>query len=195
MRVFFDFEFTHLGRNAQPISLGCVSDSTSRTLYVEFSDFDQSLCSPWVTQHVLPKLRFERDGYQKQDFINGFLYRGQRSDLAYTVRMWLYGLVVESLAPGRKQHRIEFWGDVVTYDWLLMVDLLGGPEKLPPFVYYIPFDIATLLNACGVDPDVDRTEFTGFPQANRHNALEDAATIRLCYDKIIEQYVITKVAT
>jgi hypothetical protein len=49
-------------------------------------------------------------------------------------------------------------------------------------VYYIPFDLATLLKMKGVDPDISREEFAQAPpNGPKHNALWDARVIKACY--------------
>jgi hypothetical protein len=58
-------------------------------------------------------------------------------------------------------------------------------------VYYIPFDICTLFKIKGIDPDINREIFAydGIPyglEDQKHNALWDAKTIKMCYEKLIK---------
>ena len=56
MHVFFDTEFTGLTSNPRLLSIGLATD-TGATLYLEFTDgWQESACSPWVRQHILPTL-------------------------------------------------------------------------------------------------------------------------------------------
>lgn len=86
INLYFDFEFTSLSPDAQPISLGIVSDNfpwmnkldthksdfgnldiyeagtfqvKSKSFYAEFSDFDINRCDDWVKENVVSKLRFQ----------------------------------------------------------------------------------------------------------------------------------------
>jgi hypothetical protein len=73
INLYFDFEFTSLSPDAQPISLGIVSDDINKTLmppcdvyhesvnysksfYAEFTDFDINRCDDWVKENVVGKL-------------------------------------------------------------------------------------------------------------------------------------------
>lgn len=92
LNLYFDMEFTSLSPDAQPISLGIVSDeisykdyasgmeintnpilgvlsgkykekSYSKSFYAEFSDFDINRCDDWVKLNVIPKTDI---GYNKK---------------------------------------------------------------------------------------------------------------------------------
>lgn len=77
IKLFFDFEFTSLSPDAQPISLGIISQETKpcdfpevykgrdlvswneyqpKSFYAEFSDFDLNHCDDWVKENVVKKL-------------------------------------------------------------------------------------------------------------------------------------------
>lgn len=56
MQVFFDTEFTGLASSPRLLSIGLLAD-TGVTLYFEFTDgWQESACSAWVRQHILPTL-------------------------------------------------------------------------------------------------------------------------------------------
>lgn len=57
MRIYFDTEFTHLEGDTERelISAGFVAEN-GREWYAEISDFNRSLCSPFVVSTVLPLL-------------------------------------------------------------------------------------------------------------------------------------------
>ncbi len=80
---------------------------------------------------------------------------------------------------------IEIWSDCLAYDWVLFVDLFGTAFEIPRNIYYIPFDICTLMKIKGVDPDINREEFAE-TKGEKHNALHDAKVIKKCYEKLIQ---------
>jgi hypothetical protein len=81
---------------------------------------------------------------------------------------------------------VEIWADVLPYDWVLFCELFGGALHLPANVFYIPFDLATLLRCRGLDPDQDRATLAAWPSdAVRHNALSDARITADCYRKLM----------
>jgi hypothetical protein len=67
---------------------------------------------------------------------------------------------------------------------VLFNQLYGHAFNIPKNVYYIPFDICTLMKIKGVDPDINREEFAGV-NGSKHNALHDAKVIKACYEKLI----------
>lgn len=94
---------------------------------------------------------------------------------------------------------IEMWSDCLSYDWVLFNDLIAdyknGYPELPKNMNYIPFDICTLYEIKGIDPDFDRELFCADLDSNnekklnknsqKHNALYDAKVIKACYEKLI----------
>jgi hypothetical protein len=48
------------------------------------------------------------------------------------------------------------------------------------------FDICTLLQVQGIDPDISRIEFSELHIAH-HNALDDARVIKACYNKLVPE--------
>jgi len=79
------------------------------------------------------------------------------------------------------------WSDCLAYDWVLFCQLWGHAFNIPPCVYYIPFDLATLLMLKGIDPDIDRESFANMigDDGTKHNALWDALVIQKCYEKAV----------
>jgi hypothetical protein len=47
------------------------------------------------------------------------------------------------------------------------------------------FDICTLLQVQGIDPDISRIEFSELHDIAHHNALDDARVIKACYNKLV----------
>jgi hypothetical protein len=79
---------------------------------------------------------------------------------------------------------IEMWGDCLSYNWVLFVDLFGSILDLPKNIYPIPFDIVVLFKMKGLNPDKDRHEFIRERFLKKHNALHDAMVIKRCYEKL-----------
>lgn len=187
-RIFLDAEFTKLHKNADIISIGLITE-TDRMFYAESTSFGIGQCNDWVKENVLPNLILD-DGILTEHSIMAegcgeiFQIKSSIEQIAYALRAWL---------PVDKQ--IEVWGDCLSYDWVLFCDLFGGAEEIPKNIHYIPFDIATLFKAKGLDPDLDREDFTGLAETKillgenvvslkKHNALRDAVVIKECHNKL-----------
>lgn len=78
------------------------------------------------------------------------------------------------------------WSDCLSYDWVLFNELFGGAFNIPKNVYYIPFDICTMFELAGIDPDISREDFCGIKdKSKKHNALFDVKIIKACYEKLL----------
>lgn len=173
IKVFFDTEFTGLRQNTTLISIGLVAED-GRTFYAEFTDYEYGQVDDWLRANVLKNL-FLVDGEfcgVDRDYIT---LRSTSTVIRGALSMWLYSL----------GNKVEMWSDCLAYDWVLFCQLFGGAQKVPDFVYYIPFDLATLLKIKGIDPDISREVFSGLPTnaEQKHNALWDARVIKACYEK------------
>lgn len=168
MRVFFDCEFTGLHQDTTLISLGAISENGD-ALYIEFGDYDKTQIDDWLRENVIANLgKPDTDCLYAADYshIEGACY----------LKHWL-----------KRFRNVEMWSDCLAYDWVLFCELFGGgAECLPRNVYYIPFDLCTLLKVKGIDPDIHRETFAGTKGGKRHNALHDAIVIKACYEKAIE---------
>lgn len=183
-RCFFDLEFTSLHQRAEPISIGMVTDSSASTFYAEFTDYEQTFVTGWVYQNVVPKLRLDKLGTRRGAIEGSQECKGNRRTIATALLHWLLNLWQETGAGDP----LEMWGDVCAYDWVIFCEMMGGSRNLPPFVHYIPFDIATLMKLRGIDPDIDRALFAGVGDDSlRHDALQDAALCGLCYARLMEE--------
>lgn len=162
-RIFFDMEFTGLHQKTTPVSLGMVAED-GKTFYCVFADYDRAQVDGWLQENVIDNL-----------ILDGTVYFWiLRKDAAPLIAGWL-----AQFGP------VEMWGDCLAYDWVLFCELFGGgAECLPKNVYYIPFDLCTLLLVKGKDPDVNRREFAGLPKTVKHNALDDASCIWECWKKL-----------
>ncbi len=180
MKIFFDTEFTGLHQNTTLISIGCITE-TGQTFYAEFGDFDDSQVDSWVRDNVIKHLKFH--GKEKKEWCNNETLEAG-TDNAKTECYGNKKFVTDCLKEWFKQFdKVEMWSDCLAYDWVLFNELFGHAFNIPKNVYYIPFDICTLFKVSGVDPDVNREEFTGcVVGAKKHNALWDALIIKNCYD-------------
>jgi hypothetical protein len=147
INLYFDFEFTSLSPDAQPISLGIVSDnadkdidfptspkspvkalasamlggktySESKSFYVEFTDFDINRCDDWVKENIVEKLILQKGDTFRED--NQWESIG---DIIY---------IKEVLIEWLKQfsdYQIQFVCDCGTFDWYWMLQLLAEWEE------------------------------------------------------------------
>jgi hypothetical protein len=180
VKVFFDTEFTGLHQNTTLISIGMVAED-GRTFYAECNDYSLGQVDEWLLDNVIANLRWTRQGGQApawEDMPEGDIREGN---------IWMWGsaqAVGRSLAAWLSVHdQVEIWSDCYAYDWVLFCDLFGGALNIPDCVYYIPFDLATLLKVKGIDPDINREEYAGLSGGSKHNALADALVIKACYEK------------
>lgn len=192
-KLFLDCEFTGLQQKTTLVSIGIVSED-GREFYAELDDYDRSQVSPWIEENVLDNLNFKGDrsvAYAEGERVS---YQEPREKIVEALRRWL-----------SQFESVEVWGDVLAYDWILFCELFDPEnqdtaERLPRNVFYIPFDISTLMRMKGIDPDISRESFSGFdrdpagialleqePKESKHNALFDARIIRACYKKLIEK--------
>jgi hypothetical protein len=180
MKVFFDTEFTGLHKGTSLISIGLVAED-GRSFYAENSEYDKSQLNNWLKDNVIANTSYLKDSGNSElasTSLYGFYHveglSGIRADLAD----WL-----------GQFDEVEIWSDCLAYDWVLFCDIFGGAFEIPENVYYIPFDICTLFKIKGIDPDINREEFTQLTlteESRKHNALWDAKVIRACYERLMK---------
>jgi hypothetical protein len=168
VKVFFDTEFTGLHKGTTLISIGLVTERGDR-LYAELTDYDKSQVDGWLQTNVINNLIIPDD--ERAQMVNHF--KGNTEYVREKIELWM-----NSLGP------VEMWSDCLAYDWVLFCQLFGHAFNIPKNVYYIPFDICTLMKIKGVDPDVNREEFAGMT-GKKHNALHDALVIQACYERLM----------
>lgn len=161
-------------QNTTLISIGCV-DEDGRTFYAELTDYDQSQVDDWLQKNVIDHLFGSADAMSRVNPPIRLAFRATALTVANGLSQWLehYDLV-------------EMWSDCYAYDWVLFCNLFGGAFGIPKNVYYIPFDLATLLKVKRIDPDISREEYAGLTGGKKHNALWDAKVIKACYEKAME---------
>jgi hypothetical protein len=159
MKIFFDTEFTGLYQATSLISIGMIADD-GRTLYAELDNYEpgQGYITDWIKENVIANL----DG---KNVVS-------REELAKQIEKFI-----------EPYKQVEIWSDCLAYDWVLFNQIWGGAFEIPKSIYYIPFDICTLMKIKGVDPDINREEFAGIT-GQKHNALHDARVIKACYEKL-----------
>lgn len=145
IKLFFDFEFTSLSPDAQPISLGIVSEDYrydsfkrwkvtgigevpkedifhySKSFYSEFTDFDLNRCDDWVKENVVGKLKFyPKVGDSNKDGLNPdanpFEVGGDFEHVKYSLKEWLSQF---------SDYNIQFVCDCGTFDFYWMLQLLA----------------------------------------------------------------------
>lgn len=174
MKIFFDFEFTGLHQHTTIISLGMVSENGKRFL-AETDSYDKTQVDDWIDEHVIPNLYISKDVDEMPTDCTYIVCKDIK-EMGQKAKRWL-----------AQFNMAEMWGDCLAYDWVLFCEMYGGALSIPANVYYIPFDICTLMELKGQDSDENREVLAGFPDTKtKHNALHDANIIKLCYEKLIE---------
>jgi hypothetical protein len=184
MRLFLDAEFTGLNKRAQLISLALVSED-NRWFYAEFTDYSVEELTIWHRTHVLPHLSLTGSNGGNPQRLLAWEVKGQTAIVQADLTLWL-----EQFVPP-DQPLVDIWGDCLAYDWVLFCELFGGALHLPKHLFYMPFDLATLLKMKGVNPDVPREElaFTGNPPQSyrKHHALWDARMLKRCFERLMQE--------
>lgn len=211
-KIFFDTEFTGLHQNTTLISIGLVSED-DRTFYAELNDYDKSQVDEWLEDNVIKKLTMKEPPKGEDEYyaatkhtsnpIGNNIYdaysvqvRGSMEQIKECLTKWLaqFNCEFDTDNDGDCQYhkygcpKIEMWSDCLAYDWVLFNQIFGHAFNIPKNVYYIPFDICTLMKVKGVDPDIGRENFgcgSHYYEMPKHNALWDARVIKMCYDKLM----------
>jgi len=177
LKVFFDSEFTGLHQQTTLVSIGLIAE-TDETFYAEFIGWDQrALKNKWFKKNVFEHLLYDHT-FTVRGFPDEVRTRNNPQHIKANLGQWFKVLLDRHSAV-----KIELWSDCLAYDWVLFCELWGGALKVPDEIYYIPFDLCTLLWIVGEDTDVNREAFAGLfsSKADKHNALWDARVIRKCY--------------
>ncbi len=185
MKLFFDTEFTGLHKNTTLISIGIVAENGSK-FYAEFTDYDKSQINEWIRKNVIANLIIPEpeiysaghDNWYSESNLNGHV----------TVNSNTFGIRCKLVEWLQQFDSVEMWSDCLAYDWVLFNDIFGSAFDIPKNVYYIPFDICTLFKLKGIDPDINREEFsllTLTEEATKHNALWDAKVIKAYYERLM----------
>lgn len=165
MIVYFDTEFSGLEKtkgNRCLISIGCVS-SDGREFYAELTDtWDESLCSLFVIENVLPLLQ-------------GGEYQMHVEELAIKLKAWIEGLTAD---------QVTFQSDAPHLDFPFLVEVFG--------VHGWPVNIRRECHSvCAFESDSERFRYNAALEnymsthkaigAVQHHALWDARCIRFAH--------------
>jgi hypothetical protein len=159
MKIFFDTEFTGLQQDTKLLSIGMIAED-GRTFYAEYDHPDNFKLDDWIKENVIAHFTGENTFSSNQE---------------------LKEKIEKFIEP---YENIEIWSDCLAYDWVLFNNIWGHAFNIPKKIYYIPFDICTLMTIKMVDPDIDREEFSGMT-GTKHHALHDAKVIKACYEKLM----------
>lgn len=188
-KIFLDTEFTGLHQNTSLISIGLISEC-GKTFYAELTDYDKNQIDDWLRENVIKNLKFnDKSG------MDTFWNNGNDTEL-YGGKEFTRDMLSAWLSQFGE---VEMWSDCLAYDWVLFNELYGHAFNIPKHVYYIPFDLCTLLKIKDIDPDISREALAcvhdmkmpngEFPEKlediPKHNALWDARIIRECYKNVI----------
>ena len=160
--IYMDTEFTSLSKDAELLSIGLIADD-GEFFYAEITDYDKNKIDPWVKDHVIRN--FINDDFTKTEtlvsevdlngFVVGYRATGSKPYIKDRLTDWL-----EKQYKKYCNTKLQIYADVLSYDWMLFVDLLGSNAFcLPKYIYYIPLDLASVLQERGIDPDYDREVF------------------------------------
>lgn len=177
--LYLDTEFTSLSQSASLLSLALVGN-TGESFYAEFTDYPKATITPWIQKNVLSNFILGKDA---KPHLKGkhWVLRANRKKITKALIKFL-----------KKFDSIQVWADHVSYDWVFFCELFGGALHLPKNLHYMPMDLPTVLNASGINPDIDREKFVGkrtikkFPEMaqKKHNALYDAYLLRASVEQL-----------
>ncbi len=195
-KIFLDTEFTGLHKGTTLISIGLVSEC-GKEFYAELTDYDRGMVDPWIQDNVIKKLQLSdkltgditrwetavSEGAEGKLDIYNYILTGPKDFVSDSLRKWFAQF-------GNEQ--ILIWSDCLAYDWVLFCDLFGHAFNIPENILYIPFDLATVFQLKGIDPDISREGYaygTVLQEMvhKKHTALYDAKVIRDCYFKLMKE--------
>ena len=177
INLFLDTEFTGLYQNTELISLALIAE-TGEEFYAELNDFNKqkAIQNPWVEAHVLGSLFLTDSQLQSRSLKNMYILENKQG-VKTGLEIWLAQFGVKKDNFNKIIPHIRIWADVPVYDWILFSELFGGAKKIPPSLYNIPGDLATLLFTKGFSFDIPREKLlkeSELPSGVKHNALYDA---------------------
>lgn len=197
LKIFFGTEFTGLHKNTTLISIGLIAES-GQTFYAELNDYDKSQVDDWIQKNVINNLLMSDPKPGEDEYYTATRSEGNEignslfKDYSCQVRCNM-GVLRTDLTQWLSQFGdVEIWGDCLSYDWVLFNEIFGHAFNIPKNVYYIPFDLCTLLYEKGLDPDINRENFANITSiaadsSQKHNALWDAKVIRRCFLALTSQ--------
>ena len=188
-RFFLDTEFTGLRQDTTLISIGIVSEDGT-TFYAELTDYDKTQINQWLLDNVIPHLKYNASRHRYREARPNIHDRHNLSmcdnmeGVSTQLLMWL----------SQYEGPYKFVVDVGQYDWVLFNELCANRQigysvanDARDKIDYIPTEFSTLLEAAGMDPDMDRSNYAktlSTVAEESHNALSDAKVLAECYKKL-----------
>lgn len=179
--IFIDTEFTGEHAYTTLVSLGVVT-LDGQEFYVTLNDYDKDQVSDWLDKNVL-------------------CYIDNKKSVGSNTA---YKLLHTFLSDYSDDHPLYVVSCGLLQDYLLMLELYkhSQPSRkyfhalhcLPEYLnHYAAIDLNTLFRTCGVDPSINRLEFSECNTTlKRHNALDDAKIVRRCFLKLMEEPALQK---
>jgi 3' exoribonuclease, RNase T-like len=160
IRFFLDTEFIEDSRTIDLVSIGVVAE-TGEEFYAVSTEAQLHLASPWVRQHVLPKLPpYDSEAWMTRNAIKDRLY-------TFVER----ATCVRNLGVYSHHEPPEFWADHASYDWVALCQLFGTMMQLPTRWPQLCLDLEQLRIMKGSPQRLARIEA-------EHDALYDARYAR-----------------
>ena len=177
MKVFFDTEFTGLHKGSTLISIGLIAEN-GREFYAEFCDYDNKQVDEWLQENVINNLKFKNcENFINSNNIDFITMKGTKHDVGMALSDWFAGF-----------NNVEMWTDCGAYDWVLFCDIFNHAFNIPNNIYYIWYDICTLMNVKGINSDISREGFIkNSIYGDKHNSMYDARVIKACYEKLVNK--------
>lgn len=156
INLFVDFEFTSLSPDAQPISVGIVSEEyfneqyrqlytdkveikkgncsidhlTTKSFYAEFSDFDINRCDEWVRENVVGKLIYN----EAKNTFDKFQYDAVTGNVSMKDSTSEIKGCLKAWLEQFSDYQITFVVDCGTWDWYHLLQLIGEWETSREYV-------------------------------------------------------------
>lgn len=183
MKIFYDCEFTGLHKDTTLISIGLIAED-GRKFYAELNDYDKTQINEWIQDNVIANLSYNgKEHYIPKESIEKCKSYACKSDKSHVGR--LFGIWLEQFED------VQFVSDVCHYDFVLLIDLLGGhafnlPENVSPYCHDINQDIAEHYMvpdrfAFDMSREALLADYDVVVKGLKHNALYDAKVIRELY--------------
>lgn len=158
MKIYFDTEYFYHGKEIQLISIGMIKE-TGEEYYAISKDFDIDKPNKWIQKNVIKKLDMVRK--------NTSLIKNEILEF------------VGGSTEGLHRVNIEIWGYFCAYDWVLLLELLGGIKNIPSF---FPLYCRELRQ------EMDRLKYPlkNIPRSlNKHHALFDAKRNKVLHETLL----------
>lgn len=176
--VFLDTEFTGERQHTTLLSIALVTVQGEK-IYLNLNDYDRSQVDPWITKNVIDKIdnATSVNSTVAAQKIHDFLLRYSEGRKIYIVSAGL------------------------TLDIILLIELYKHlPENnlvdnfafrnLPNYLnHHHGIDLNTLLRISGWDLSVPREKYVDAELNRKHDALNDAEIVRLCFEKLVKENV------